>query len=173
MEFSEWEQGQTIYLRGFNHCCFGFLIEPKLRFVRAMSGVNGFDFDRLGADQAADDFAEAVAAVAHGEDFELIVRADGAPALGDGFGGLAGGQGSFEFVRYDQDFQRGIALPGDVRKGKEEPVDERNGKWWAFRSGPPGAGRLLAARGVLPPTGDGSCRNGLECFGDVIQDGVV
>jgi hypothetical protein len=76
-------------------------MEPELCFVRTMSRVHRVDFDRFGAHHATDDFAEAIAAVAHRQDFELIVRTNRMPAFGDRLACLASCQRSFELVWND------------------------------------------------------------------------
>ena len=69
-----------------------------------MRGIDGLDRLQVCAEQSADDFAEAVAAVAHGQQLQLILRTRTGPAAPDGFGSNLGGEGSLELVRRDDDF---------------------------------------------------------------------
>ena len=66
-----------------------------------MGGVDGIGQLLLAAEHLADEFAETIAAIAHGEEIELIMGADCAPAGGEGAGGVPGGKRSLEFVWND------------------------------------------------------------------------
>jgi hypothetical protein len=66
-----------------------------------MRSIDGINCDRFSAHHATDDFAEAIAAVAHRQDFELIVRTNRMPAFGDRLACLASCQRSFELVWND------------------------------------------------------------------------
>ena len=58
-----------------------------------------------GPEQAAGDGAEAVAAIAHGQQVEGVARPRLAPAARDGLGRSLGCEGALELVRDDQDLQ--------------------------------------------------------------------
>jgi hypothetical protein len=71
-----------------------------------MSGIESGCGSRFGVDKLAEDAAEAVAAIAHGEEIEMVPGPCATPSGGDGSGGLVGGQSAFKFVRDDQDGER-------------------------------------------------------------------
>ena len=66
-----------------------------------MGRVNRLNALEPGLEQRAGDFAKAVAAVAHGQPVEGIVRPRFAPAAGDGLTGGSGGEGALKLVRDD------------------------------------------------------------------------
>ena len=78
-------------------------LEPPDGFAGLPGGVEGLYGTFAGRVQLAEDFAEAVPAVAHGKELQGVVRPDASPTAGDGVGGGGGGESSLEFVRSDQD----------------------------------------------------------------------
>ena len=71
-----------------------------------MGRIDGLDALDLGLEQRAGDFAKPVAAVAHGQQVQRVLRPRPAPAARDGLRGGGGGEGAFELVGNDQDVQR-------------------------------------------------------------------
>ena len=67
-----------------------------------MGGIEGGDDAPSRAQKAAEDFAKAVAAIAHGEQVQAVAGAGGEPAASNGAGGPRRGQAAFEFVRDDE-----------------------------------------------------------------------
>ncbi len=68
-----------------------------------MGGVERFHGPCLGSENVTQDLAESIASVAHGQEFQFVVRAGLGPTFGDGFRRLSGGQRALEFVGYDED----------------------------------------------------------------------
>jgi hypothetical protein len=69
----------------------------------AMGGIDGGDSLKSGVEQAADDLAEAVAAVAHWEQYETVLGTRLPPTPRDGFCRPAGAQRAFKLIGDDED----------------------------------------------------------------------
>ncbi len=104
MIFAFRQLGQTIHARRFDDGGLALGLPPPLCQAGAMGGVHGFHRLRDGAQQVADDLAEAIAAIAHGQQVQGIVGPHRPPARGDGLGGFPRREGSLELVGNDQDF---------------------------------------------------------------------
>lgn len=70
-----------------------------------MGSVNCADDFCSGIQQITKRFAEAVAAVGHGEEAERVVRSGFLPTARDGVGGGSRGECAFEFVGGNEDIQ--------------------------------------------------------------------
>ena len=81
-------------------------VPPPARLQRTMGGVNCREALFFAFDQAAQHRAKSVAAVAHWEQDQVVVRPRLAPTPGDQFGCRLRGERSFEFVGHDQNVQR-------------------------------------------------------------------
>jgi hypothetical protein len=68
----------------------------------AMSGIHRFYVLGLCPDSLTDDFAEAIAAITHGQKREDVVVAALVPAFGQGSGNLLSSEAAFKFVGGDQ-----------------------------------------------------------------------
>jgi hypothetical protein len=71
-----------------------------------VGGVNGADRSLVHVQQATQYVAKTVAAVAHRQQIEAVMRTGFAPAARDQFGGRSRRQSAFEFIGDDQNAQR-------------------------------------------------------------------
>src|SRR5882724_9848062 len=81
-----------------------------------MRRVNRLQPLRRGGKLRAENVTEAIATVAHRQEFEGVLRSHIAPAAGHCLGGGAGGESTLEFVRHDQNSERHAVLSGDPWK---------------------------------------------------------
>jgi len=73
-----------------------------------MERVEGRLLPRAGIEQGAEHHAEAIAPVAHGQQFEIVLGPRFSPAAGDGLGRLAGGEAALKLVRHNQNTRRHV-----------------------------------------------------------------
>ena len=71
-----------------------------------MGRINRVNGPEPGLEQRTADFAESIAAIAHGEEIESVPRPRPTPAPGQSLRGSLGSEGAFEFIGNDQDTQR-------------------------------------------------------------------
>ena len=83
-----------------------------MRHQWAVGGIDGFDLLNFGLQQAADNFAKPVAAVAHRQQLQGIFWPDAVPAASDGFAGGKSGERALKLVRDDQNFHGLVRWPG-------------------------------------------------------------
>ena len=91
---------------GFDHGGAARRLEPPAGVVWSMRGIDDVSGLFVGVELSAENRAEAIATVAHGDKLEVVVRAREPPTGGDGRAGGFGGQGAFEFVGDDEDAER-------------------------------------------------------------------
>ena len=63
-----------------------------------MSGIDNFAQAPVSSQDLPDQFAEAIAAVAHGQQLQLVTRTRSAPSPGHRGCGRGGGKGTFELI---------------------------------------------------------------------------
>ena len=71
-----------------------------------MRGIDGLHGLRFSPECGADNFAEAIAAIAHGQQAERVRRSRRAPSARHRVGGRMGGEGALELVGSDENAQR-------------------------------------------------------------------
>ncbi len=103
--FPRRQLGQADHAGGFNDRCFAFGMPPPGGLTRPMRRVHRFDGLQFCLKDAADDFAKAIAAVAHREQRQVILRPRSFPTRRYGLCRLVSGECALELVRADQNLQ--------------------------------------------------------------------
>ena len=100
------QERQTDDLGRFDDGRPGFGFPPPLGLARAMGRINCSDGLNLGAEQFADNFAKAIAAVAHRQQSQRVLWSGSAPAASNGLSGLTGTECALELIGNNQDIQQ-------------------------------------------------------------------
>ncbi|MFM1945038.1 MAG: hypothetical protein RI897_4020 [Verrucomicrobiota bacterium] len=105
-----------------------------------MGGIDGLAGALSGLEQSAEAIPEAISSVGEGEDADGIGGAGFFPTGGDGFGCLEGGEGAFEFIGDDEDFEwagggvwHGVLGLGERGWGSNKKP--KWGEWSGLRAG--------------------------------------
>ncbi len=107
MEAAGRKHGESDNVCAFDHRRLSLRAPPPVSLDGFVRGIDGGRDLFLGADQLANDFTEAISAIAHGEQLELIAGTSAQPAGSDDAGRFVGAKCALEFVRDDQDSHRG------------------------------------------------------------------
>lgn len=115
MKLSARQHGKTDDFGGFDDCRFAFRFPPPMGDTRAVSGINSFRPLQLRPQRVPDDFAKAIAAIAHREQFQFVARSCPAPTASNGLRSGSRGERAFELIRDNQDFHRRALSSHDAK----------------------------------------------------------
>lgn len=119
------EEGQAIGFGRLEESAFLGVAKRPANGAGFVGGVEAREFEGLSLAEAAQNFLEAIAAIAHGKELQLIGGANALPALSNGLGGLGGGERAFKFVRDDEDAH---GVTGGLRTGLERDWGSDGGR---------------------------------------------
>ncbi len=102
VEAARGKQGESDDLGGFDNGDGTGIRPPPGGVAGLAGGIDGAGDAGGGVEMLGEDGAEAIAAIAHGQEFKEIGGMNRGPTAGDGVGGLMGGEGSLELVRRDE-----------------------------------------------------------------------